>query len=346
MHQQIQTYFFLFILLSVGTLAFFMFAPYLQALVLAAAFAVIFGPVYRFQLRMLQGYTGLAAFLTTIIAISAVLVPLIIIGVLIFTDASAMIRSLSATGTADDLMIRLLQQYAPTLVDGIAGYAKQVSSVVASQFGSLLGGILQASISSVIGIIAFFYFLKDGDKFAKALVHISPLEDKYDRIIMSRLEVAVTSVAQGTVIIALVQGVVAGIGLAIFGIPSAALWGSVAAITAMVPTVGTAVVMGPAVLYLLIIDEGARALGLAIWAFVAVGLLDNFLSPYLIGKGVKLHPYLILLSVLGGLQLFGPIGFLLGPLVLSLLFALFDLYPLVVEGHSAISTAKKKVSKT
>lgn len=346
MHKQMQIYFYIFILLVVGVAAVMMVEPYLKAVLLAAAFAVIFRPVYRWQLDIINGYNNLAALLTTFIAISAVLIPLILIGGLVFTDAIAMIRSLQSTGTADDLLVQLLQKYAPTLADNFVVYVKQVSAAVATQIGSFLSGFVQASISSILGLMAFFYLLKDGDKFIQRVVELSPLEDKYDRKILDRLEMAVTSVVQGAVVMALVQGVLAGIGLAIFGIPSPTLWGSVAAVAAMIPTVGTSLVMGPAVLYLLIIDEGFKALGLAIWAFVVVGLVDNILSPYLIGKGARLHPFLILLSVLGGIQFFGPVGFLFGPLLLSLLFALFDLYPIVIEGHTrGLSTRRKSSAK-
>jgi predicted PurR-regulated permease PerM len=346
MHKQMQVYFYIAVLLLVGVAAVLMIAPYLKAVILAGAFAVIFKPVYRWQLQAIHGYNNLAALLTTFIAISAVLIPLILIGGLVFVDAISMINSLRSTGTADDILMNLLQTYAPTLADNFVVYVKQISSSVASQIGGFLSGFVQASISSILGLMAFFYFLKDGDKFLARIIELSPLDDKYDRKIIDRLETAVTSVVQGAIIIALIQGVLAGLGLAIFGVPSPTLWGSVAAVAAMIPTVGTSLVMIPAVLYLLIIDHSGQALGLAIWALVVVGLIDNLLSPYLIGKGARLHPYLILISVLGGIQFFGPIGFLLGPLLLSLLFALFDLYPIVIEGHSeGLSTRRKSRTK-
>lgn len=346
MHKQVQFYFFLLILLFVIGVVVWMIAPFLQAIILAGAFAVIFRPLYHWQLDQIHGYNNLAAILTTFIAISAVLIPIVLIGGLVFSDAIGMIRSLQDTSNTNDLLLRLMQEYVPTLADSLIVYVRQVSTAIATQFGSFLSGFIQASISSILGLMAFFYFLKDGDKLIERIVELSPLDDKYDYKILNRLESAVTSVVQGAVIIALVQGVLAAIGLAIFGVPSPTLWGSVASVTAMIPTVGTSLVMGPAVIYLLIIDESVRALGLAIWAFVVVGLVDNILSPYLIGKGARLHPFLILVSVLGGIQFFGPIGFLLGPLLVSLLVALFDLYPTVIEGHKAgLSTVRKSRSK-
>jgi predicted PurR-regulated permease PerM len=112
----------------------------------------------------------------------------------------------------------------------------------------------------------------------------------------------------------------------IFDIPAPAVWGAVAAIAAFIPGIGTSLVIVPGIIYLLLTGNTAYAIGLAIWGAVAVGLIDNVLGPHLVNKGVHIHPFLILVSVLGGLSTFGPIGFILGPLVLALLFALLEVY--------------------
>jgi predicted PurR-regulated permease PerM len=160
---------------------------------------------------------------------------------------------------------------------------------------------------------------------------LSPLPDKYDSRVIQRLHDAINSVVRGALLIALIQGIVSGVGLSIFGVPNAVLWGSLAVIAALIPYVGTAAVITPAVVYLFLIDRTGAAIGLAIWGVVAVGLMDNFLGPRLVNRGIKLHPVVILLAVLGGLVFFGPLGYILGPLVVSLLFALLDIYPLLVR---------------
>ena len=122
------------------------------------------------------------------------------------------------------------------------------------------------------------------------------------------------------------QGVVSGIGLSLFGVPNPVLWGVVAGFAALIPTLGTSLVLIPAALFLLTKGAFVAAIGLFIWALFAVGLIDNFLSPRLVGKGAQLHPLLVLLSVLGGISLFGPAGLILGPLCSSLLLALLSIY--------------------
>jgi len=109
-------------------------------------------------------------------------------------------------------------------------------------------------------------------------------------------------------------------------VPSAILWGVIAAITALIPGFGTSLVIIPAILYLFLTGHIVQAVGLVIWGALAVGLIDNFLGPKLVGRGMHLHPLLVILSVLGGAALFGPIGFLLGPLCLGLFLTLFDIY--------------------
>jgi predicted PurR-regulated permease PerM len=133
-------------------------------------------------------------------------------------------------------------------------------------------------------------------------------------------------VIKGSLLIALIQGMVSGTGFAIFGVPNPVLLGSVAIIAALIPNVGTAVVLTPAILYLYLTDQVWQSAGLLIWGITAVGLIDNLLGPTLIGRSSKIHPLLILLAVLGGLAFFGPLGFILGPLVISLLFAVLDIY--------------------
>ena len=175
-------------------------------------------------------------------------------------------------------------------------------------------------------LISLFYFLRDGKSFTQYLKILSPLSDRQDEKILSRLFVAVNSVIKGALSIALIQGFLTGIGFWIFGVPNPVLWGSTAAIAALVPNIGTALVLVPAIGFLYLNGEVAQAIGLGIWSITAVGLIDNILGPYLINRGVKIHPLLILLSVIGGLGLFGPVGFLLGPLIISLLFALIDIH--------------------
>lgn len=116
----------------------------------------------------------------------------------------------------------------------------------------------------------------------------------------------------------------------LFAVPGAAFLGVLTAIGALVPGVGTAAVILPIVLFLFLSGNVGSGIGLLCWGIVAVGLIDNLLGPRLVGRGLRIHPFFVLVSVLGGVTIFGPFGFIIGPMVLALLFAFLDLYKLLI----------------
>ena len=175
-------------------------------------------------------------------------------------------------------------------------------------------------------LFALFYLLRDGGKLKQGVIMISPLNDQYDEKIFSKLKQAIRSVVVGSLVVSFIQGLLTGIGFFVFGVPNPALWGSFAVVSALIPGIGTSLVLLPGVLYLFFMSTNLHALGLLIWGIVAVGLIDNYLGPTLVNRGVHIHPFLILLSVMGGLVFFGPIGFIAGPLIVALLFALLEIY--------------------
>ena len=181
-------------------------------------------------------------------------------------------------------------------------------------------------LSLFIFFIALYYLLRDGVSLKNLIISYSPLRDSYDETVFDKLELAVNSVVRGNLTIACIQGVLSGLGFWLFGVPNAVLWGAVTAIAALVPGLGTALIFTPLIIYLFLTGHSAAAAGLAMWGALAVGFIDNMLGPRLIGQGIKLHPLLVLLSVLGGITFFGPIGIFMGPLALSLLFAFLTIY--------------------
>ena len=168
--------------------------------------------------------------------------------------------------------------------------------------------------------------MKDGTGWKKAIIGLSPLTDSDDEKIIDKLLKTINGVMKGTLFIAIVQGVLMAIGLTLFGVQNAAIWGVVAAITSLIPSVGTAMVSVPAVIFLFATGHIISALGLAIWSSILVGTIDNFLTPYIIGNKVNIPPFLVLFSVLGGISLLGPVGVLMGPLTVSLLYTLIEIY--------------------
>ncbi len=164
------------------------------------------------------------------------------------------------------------------------------------------------------------------EEFKEVLKDISPISSDHEDKLIDRIVAAVNGVVKGSFLVALAQGAIATIGFLIFGVPEPFLWGLFTVVAALVPTVGTALSLVPAIIYLLITGNTPQAIGLIIWGAAAVGLVDNFLGPKLIGTSTKLHPVLVLLSIIGGLQFFGILGFLIGPILLAIFVALTDMY--------------------
>lgn len=345
-----QLKFLLVLLAGALLLAYLIFSPFLAPLALAAVFAVVLQPMHKAILRKFGNRESLASLATVAVAIVCILVPLGLIGTQILGEAGQVYNSLAESGSQNGFagMIQNVGHNFEKIYPGsdvffdslsadLDVYAKRALEWLLGHLGSALSSVSALVLDLFIFFVALYYLLRDGQKLKRELVSLSPLEDVDDEVVFGSLESAVNSVVKGSLTIAIIQGAVTAIGFTIFGVPSGVLWGMVAAIAALIPAVGTSLVIVPAIIYLFVSGSMAQAIGLLIWGALAVGLVDNLLGPKLIGSGMRLHPLLVLLAVLGGIAFFGAIGIFLGPLTLSLLFAFIKIYsylakPLVEEG--------------
>lgn len=323
-------HFFYVLFAAVAILCLAIFYPFFIVIVLGASIAVVFHPVYVWMKNRMGGISWLAALLTTLLFILVIGVPLYFIGSQVIQQAGGVFQSLSEEGGTGE--------YIDSISDGISDAAPAISSSniktalaeMLQSFTGSISGIFTATLSTIFSfilvVLSLFYFLKDGEKWRRYIVKVSPLADMHDNRIITMLEHAVSGIMKGYVLVALIQGVLLGIGLWIFGVPHPALWGLIAALTSVIPTVGTAIVAIPAVIYVYVSGDTGSAIGLAIWATVLVGTIDNLLNPIVMGKKVSLPPLVILFAILGGIALVGPAGIIIGPLSVSLLYTLMLIY--------------------
>ena len=321
----------------------FIFLPFLTPIILGIAGSVVAYPIYIRLSRLLGSNVGwranLAAFLTVVFVILIIIVPIFFLVSRIYVEVQSLYAILTDESGRSDVINSLnnLSQYIsdhlfnifPAYSFDSLNVTEYLKSILIWIFGNLdkiFTGLATIAIYLFVFVLSMFYFMRDGAFIKRKFVSWSPLLDKYDEYITSTLKRAILSVFGGTVVVAVIQGILTGIGFFIFDVPAPAVWGAVAAIAAFIPGIGTSLVLVPGILYLLVVGHSSYAIGLAIWGVVAVGLIDNVLGPHLVNKGVHIHPFLILVSVLGGLSTFGPIGFILGPLILALLFALLEVY--------------------
>ncbi len=329
--EKLQTFFFLGMLVGILALMFFVFLPYLSILIVAGTLAIVFEPFYQKALVGLRS-ESLAAVLTVLVVLILIFVPLVFFGTQVAKEAAQLYvsvandRGTAFLNEAVSYFQSKLQIINPNIRLDFSQFLRQALGWILSNAGAVFSGVTQLIFGFLLSMLAFYYFLKDGQKLVNVLTILSPLSDVDDKEIFEKLKKAVHSVVLGSLVIAIIQGILISVGFYIFGVPNGALWGAVGAIAALIPFIGTTVIMLPAIAYLFLTGSVASGLGLLIWGATAVGLIDNLLTPKLIERGIRIHPLLILFSVLGGLSLFGPVGFLLGPLILSLLFALLDIY--------------------
>lgn len=348
MNRIVEYVFFFGFMGAVGFLVWTMFAPFVSALALAAIIVTICYPLYeRIVEKMPRKNEALGAFVTTIFVMIIVILPLFLIISSLVNEAVSVYTIVNNGGIGFSDSINAFEASIQALLPGfdfnITEYVRQATAWFAGNLGAIFAGTASTVFLFFIAMIGSFYLFKDGKEFTKKLVVISPLPDDEDELILRRMAVAVRSVATGTVLVALIQGTLTALGLWLFGFERAVLWGTIAAFGALIPGVGTSIVFIPSVAFLIIIGSYVSAVGLAVWGMLAVGLIDNLLGPYLMSRGNKLHPFLILLSVLGGISVFGPIGFIVGPVIVSLFIVLLELYSIHISDQSNMHVSTDEV---
>jgi len=325
----IERYFFFSLLLLTIVFTVFIFRPFLSVLVIGASFSVVLYPVYAW-LKKKRFPDWLAALSTVIGMIVVIGAPLFGISTIVFNQSQNVYRSVVEGRDTGAFVSSINSSINSVLPEGIVfdlgEKASDFISLISNNIASVFTSTLSAIFALILTILTIFYFLKDGARWRKVIVTLSPLSDVDDEKIINRLSRAINGIIKGSLFIAVVQGILMGVGLMLFGVPNPALWGLVAAVTSLVPTIGTALVSIPAILFLLATGQTPNAIGLIIWAVVVVGMVDNFLSPFIVGKKISIPPILILFSVLGGISLIGPVGGLIGPLSVSLLYTLVSIY--------------------
>ena len=325
----VEKYFFFALLFVTFIFAFFIFRPFWIVLVLGASLSIVLYPVYLF-LKRTKLPNSLAALLTLFFFIIVLCIPLFGIGSIVFNQSQNLYHSVVNNGNALPILDSIGNKINQILPKGISLNTKDIISTFVSFLTNNIANIFSTTVTAlfsfVLLLLTIFYLLKDGESWKKTFLKLSPLSDTDDEKILNKLSQTINGVIKGYLLIAFIQGILMGIGLTIFHVPNGALWAVVAGIAAIIPPLGTAVVSVPAVIFLFVTGHTGLGIGLLIWAIFVVGMGDNLLNPYIVGHRINVPPFLILFSVLGGISLLGPVGILIGPLTVSLLYTLTEIY--------------------
>jgi predicted PurR-regulated permease PerM len=336
------TGFVLLFVLGVSALFIAVIWPFLQPLLLAAIFAGLSQPLYRWLTGLFRGRHSLAAVVTLIILFILVAGPLsAFVGLVvrqaiaISNDALPWLQQHFGAATsfnAHDWLVQrfpALADYVPEqaqIVDNAARVAKAAGSFLVAGATQFTAGTASFLLNLFVMLYAMFFFLRDGGKIIEKIFYYTPLSHEDEVRVLDRLRSVTRATIKGTLVIGAIQGALAGIGFWVAGIGGSAFWGTVMAVLSVVPGIGAALIWVPAVIYLFITGQTLTAVLLLAWCAAVVGTVDNILRPSLVGKDAKMPDLLILVGTLGGLFLFGPIGFIIGPLVCGLFLTVWDIY--------------------
>jgi predicted PurR-regulated permease PerM len=327
---------FLFFLYQMGRILMVFVSPLLWAAILTLT-------LYPLQNRIsarLKHRRGLAAGIMTLITLILIVGPAVALLFVLATQAgdlyngmSALVQSGKITEAWEKLASTLLDkvQLSPAMagVDVKGMVVKSVgdlSSALAAQLGGVIRNSVIFAVDIAIMLIALFFFFRDGEAYSRAFIGLLPFTKKQKEEITKKFSDTFSAVINGVFLVALLQGAMTGIGFALFGVPFAVLWGFVAALLALFPVGGAALVWLPGAAYLYLTGTALSGVLLGTWGLLLVSLPDNFLKPLLIGKKANIPTFVLFIALLGGLQVYGFLGLLFGPLVVTLLTAFVQIY--------------------
>ena len=342
--RRVQRWSLLFIALGTSVLFVWVIWDFLLALLLAAILTGMFHPVYRQLARGLGHRRSLAAALTVGGVLLGVIVPVGIFLVMIAEQAielSQIARPWVENNAWRFTQLDRLFDRVPQL-KALQPYREQILprlAELASAFGRMsVGFVTEAATQTATALLmlfvvlyAMYFFLKDGKNALDKMLYYLPLQPQDEARMIDRFMSVARATIKGTIIIGAVQGALGGIAFAVVGVSGAAVWGTMMAVLSAIPGLGHALVWIPVTAYLAITGQWGACIGLLVWCAGVVGSVDNFLRPWLVGKDTELPDLVILVSTLGGLVLFGALGFIIGPIVAALFVTVWDLYGTAFE---------------
>jgi predicted PurR-regulated permease PerM len=330
-------------LIIVVTLAFgWILLPFYGAVFWAVVLAILFMPLQRRLMRSTGNRLTVSALLTTIVALLVAVLPVIFItGLLVQEGANLYNRIEGGEFDVASYVSRFREAMPPfiqaqldrfnivdpaSLRDSLAGYARQGSQYLATKAFSFGQGTFEFLIGFGVMLYLLFFLIRDGSQLVVRIRKAIPLGDAQKRRLFSKFTRVVRATVKGNIVVALTQGVLGGIIFWILDIPSALLWGVLMAFLSLLPAVGAGLIWGPVALYFLFTGSVAQGVVLTVYGIGVIGLVDNILRPILVGKDTKMPDYVVLISTLGGLSLFGLNGFVIGPLIAALFISSWAMF--------------------
>jgi predicted PurR-regulated permease PerM len=331
----------LILLLIAVSLAFaWILWPFFGAILWAIVFATVFAPVHRRVLATMRQSPNMAALTTLLLIVAIALLPSTLTAMSVVQEATTLYEKIESgevdfgrfisqllnalPAWAADLLTRLGISDLGDVQTRLSSALREGSQFLATQAIAIGQGTAHIIISFFLMLYLLFFFLRDGSEIAQRLKDAIPLRTEQKRALFSKFAIVIRAMFKGTLLVAALQGMLGGIIFWFLGIPAAVLWGVVMALLSLLPAVGAALIWLPVALYLLATGAVWQGLVLIAYGALVIGLVDNLLRPILIGMDTKLPDYIVLISTLGGIAIFGLNGFVIGPVIAAMFIATWD----------------------
>ncbi len=336
--RQLNVYFFFFLLIGGSVVAFYIFQPFLTAILAAAILSILFKPLYRFLTQSFRGSEIWGSFAACLAVALLIVTPIIVTLSLAVVEANNLYQTIAQDQTIDELIhsgVGYLNSQPLThyvFSEEILNPDKIASDI--KTFGTNALSILQTAYQSVthfffwtfIMFFTLFYLFIDGENAFRYLLRLSPLKNEHEKLLTEKFISISRATLKGTLVVGTVQGLLGGIAFWIVGVPSPAIWGLMMILLSMIPLIGSALIWLPAALFLLLIGDIWQGVFLLAVGFGVISVIDNILRPRFVGKDTQMHPLMIFFAIIGGITYFGLPGFVIGPIFISLFLALWEIY--------------------
>jgi predicted PurR-regulated permease PerM len=333
---------FFLLLLVLVTLAFaWVLWPFFGAVFWGAIFALMFTPLFTRLLRQMPARRTLAALATLAIILLLVILPLGVIVASLVQEASALYQRMQSgefsvtayfqqvhaalPAWATGLLDRFGLSNTSVILERISASLSKGSQFLATQAINIGQNAFDFVVSFFVMLYVLFFLLRDGGALARRVRDALPLESGIKRELSGKFVTVIRATVKGNVVVAMLQGALGGLIFWAMGIHAPVLWGTLMAFLSLLPAVGAALVWGPVAIYFLATGALFQGLGLAAYGVLVIGLVDNVLRPLLVGKDTKMPDYVVLVSTIGGMAIFGLNGFVIGPVIAAMFMATWDL---------------------
>lgn len=345
-HTKFSRTFLLLLLVFISVLFVEMIRGFILSLLLAAIGAGLTHPLYRRLERAFGGRRTAAAVVSLVLVVVVVVTPLLGLLGVVAAQAVAVGQSvgpwvksqLNSPSAIAGYLHRLpfydwVEPYRGQILERLGELASGVSQFLVNGLSAATRGTVGFIFQFFIMVYAMYFFLIDGGSTLTRLTSYVPLPEENVRTMLDKFVSVSRATLKGTLVVGVVQGGLAGLAFAVVGIQGSVFWGTVMAVLSIIPAVGSGLVWVPAAAYLMITGQLVAGIGLAVWCLIVVGSVDNVLRPILVGRDTKMPDLLILLSTLGGLSLFGLVGFVIGPVVAALFLSVWEIYRVEFSGY-------------